>query len=331
MAEASRVVQHTVAAVTELASRDGAMSAQSAELIAALRTSGAGRLLGSTHGQRPVATLDEFVAVVLRLAALDGSLGWLAATVNGAARGLAELLPAAADEIWGRDPTAVVTGGRRPGGRVERGSRLTGRWSAVAGGEHADWLVLGVGENVDENDVPGLVLVARGDVEVTPGRDTTGLSAAGLCEVAAAGAPIVADRIGFGRPVAPVIGAGAAAAVAGAADGMWRTRIEQVRTHLATSYGSEEITDLATTQAARAAADIDAAGLQIAASLRQSAPAARRAQLQAAGRARDAADRVLGISRRHALQASDPVARLWQDVHLGLRLMFGLLDKPGPR
>ena len=107
--------------------------------------------------------------------------------------------------------------------------------------------------------------------------------------------------------------------------------VNQVRERLAATFGGEEVTDRSTVQVARAACDIDAAKLQIAASILRdnwdadSLRAATWAQRQAASRARDAADQLLGSSRRHALDASDPVTRYWQDVHAGFRHLTRLL------
>jgi 3-hydroxy-9,10-secoandrosta-1,3,5(10)-triene-9,17-dione monooxygenase len=68
---------------------------------------------------------------------------------------------------------------------------------------------------------------------------------------------------------------------------------------------------------ARAAADIDAAKLQIVAALASAAAAG--AFAQSVARARDAADRILSLSR-HALDASDPATILWREVHAGCQL-----------
>jgi 3-hydroxy-9,10-secoandrosta-1,3,5(10)-triene-9,17-dione monooxygenase len=107
----------------------------------------------------------------------------------------------------------------------------------------------------------------------------------------------------------------------GTADGLWRIHVDQVRARLATSYGGDEVTNDAAAQVARAASDIDAAKLQIGSSLPlvDDVAAALWAHRQAVARARDAADRLLGSSR-HALDASDPAARMWKDVHAGFRL-----------
>ncbi len=270
---------------------------------------------------RPAA---EFVAEVVVLAARDGSAGWRCAMANAAAYTAGALPGHAGAQIWGGDTGARVAVGLRPSGRLERG-RLSGQWRDVAGADLADWFLLAAGDD--------LVLVPRADVAVSAPREPAGLSGAGLAELRIAELPVPDERVFAGRDdgAAVISGAAAAAAVAGAADGLWRGHVAQVRQRLAASYGSAEMEDLtvSTRQVARAAADIDAATLQIGASLAEGPHAAARAQRQAAARARDAADRVLGGSRGHALDASDPVARLWCDVHAGCRLTFALLDTLG--
>lgn len=256
---------------------------------------------------------EEFLTRVAALAARDGSQGWRAALAEAAS-------------MWGvdaREPVAVGFGadGRLVGG--VRGGRLSGHWRDVTGADTADWLLLAA-------DGDRLVLVARADATVSAPAAPAGLSGAGLADVTVSEVPVAAERVFAGRDDAAAVltGAAAAAAVAGAADGLWRAHVAQVRQRLAASYGSAETEDLtlSTRQVARAAADIDAATLQITASLSKPRQAAARAQRQAAARARDAADRVLGSSRGHALDASDPVTCFWRDVHTGARLTLSLLD-----
>jgi len=266
--------------------------------------------------------VGEFVAAVAAAAAQDGSAGWRCAMANAAAYWAGALPDHAGTDIWGGDDGARVAIGRGPGGRLERG-RLTGQWCDVAGADIVDWLLLAADED-------RLVLVPRADVAAVAPTEMAGLLEAGLADLTVTALPVVDDRVFPARHdgTAVIMGAAAAAAVAGAADGLWRVHVTQVQEKLAASYGSAETADLtvSTRQAARAAADIDAATLQIVASLTQDPPTAARAQRQAAVRARGAADRVLGSSRGHALDASDPVSRLWRDVHAGCRLALRLLD-----
>lgn len=265
----------------------------------------------------------EFVVAVRALAATDAAAGWLAAGFNAAAHEVAAAPGPVADEVWGANAQSLVAAAYRPAGELDRG-RLTGRWPAVAGTEFADWLLL----TADAGRARHRVLVPRGQVGVEPVAHPDGLSGAGLGDVVVSGLPIAEGHIfaACWDQVAVVIGAGVAAAVIGAADGLWQRYTGQVRDRLGTSHGSAEVTDQTAIRVARAACDIDAATLQITASLADTPATAGWAQRQAVHRVWGAADHLLGASRRHALDASDPVTRCWQDVQTGCRLAVALLD-----
>ncbi len=268
------------------------------------------------HGGRGL-PVDEFVWAVCELAANDGSLGWLAAIYNAAAYEVAGL--PAAHEVWDANPDALITAGHRGSGDLADG-QLTGRWKSVVGAEQADWLLLPVGLSCR-------VLVPRSHVRVESADRAAGLATAGIGEVIVDGLAVDDGRVFTGdRGSGLIAGAGAAAAVVGSADGVWRKHVEQVRARLDVSYGGDEVTDEAAAEVARAASDIDAAKLQITGSLDPAAPeTATWAFAQSVFRARGAADRLLASSR-HALDASDPVTDLWRDVHAGCRLAVRILD-----
>lgn len=308
----------------------------------ALADSDKWRLLQPTrYGGRELA-LDEFISVVSALASRDGSAGWLTAMFNAAAFHIAAMPDGVADDVWHSDAKSLVTACYRSEGALDRGRRLTGRWESVVGCRRADWLLL----TADADGVRSFVLVPRHEAIVEPVADQAGLLEADICDVTISELPVPERRV-IETPcgsAALVVGAAAAAAVVGSADGVWQSHVAHVRERLAASYGTEEVTDRmsSTAQVGRAASDIDAAKLQIAASMPGDEPLARSgegadelraaawAHRQAAVRARDAADQLLGSSRRHALDASDPVTRLWQDVHAGTRLALRLLDALDP-
>jgi len=282
------------------------------ESIAALRSSGVGRVLQPPEHGGLGLPADEFVWAVCELAALDGSLGWLAAIYNAAAHEVAGLPPRAASEVWDANPDALITIGHRGSGDLADG-RLIGRWESVVGAEHADWLLLSAGH-------AGRVLVPRSRLRVEPADHAAGLRTAGIGEVIVDDLTVDDGRVFTGdRNTGLTAGAGAAAAVVGSADGVWRIHVDQVRARLDISYGGDEVTDEAAAEVARAASDIDAAKLQITGSLDPATGTPTWAFAQSVARARDAADRLLASSR-HALDASDPVTNRWRDVHAGCRL-----------
>jgi 3-hydroxy-9,10-secoandrosta-1,3,5(10)-triene-9,17-dione monooxygenase len=282
------------------------------ESIAALRGSAAGRILQPRQYGGLGLSVDEFVWAVCELAAVDGSLGWVAAMHNAAAHEVAGLPRHAAHQVWHENPDALIAVAHQGSGDLTN-SRITGRWESAVGAEEADWLLLPAGS-------ASRVLVPRGRVHVQPDDRVIGAGAAGVGQVSADDVA-VDDRSVFtcDGTSGLVAAVGAAAAVVGSADGVWRTHVEQVRTRSDFSYGGHEITDEAAAALARAASDIDAAKLQL-----RGADTIW-ALTQAVARARVAADRLL-VSGRHALDAADPVTRLWRDVHAGSLLAAQVFD-----
>ncbi|WP_319455714.1 MULTISPECIES: hypothetical protein [unclassified Mycobacterium] len=294
------------------------------ESIAALSRSGAHRVLQPARYGGLAGSADEFVSAVCELAVRDGSLGWLAMTFNAAAHELAALPEPVLDEVWGADPEALIATTFRGSGELGPNDALTGRWESVVGAEHAQWLLLPAD---DGGPVRVLVPCSAARLE-PPGAGRRGLGAAGICDVEVA-AVEVDERHVFSHRDGPAVIAvrGAAAAVVGSADGVWRKHVAQVRARLATSSGGDEVSDAAAAQVAWAASDIDAARVQVTSPLEAAGDlaAAIWVHRQAVARARDAADRLLANSR-HALDASDPVTLAWEDVQAGCRMAAQLVD-----
>lgn len=315
--------------------------ASAAESIAVLRDSESCRLLqpvryGGRAASRSASVVSDFVAAVADLAERDGSGGWFAAAANTSAYGVACLGDAAAERVWGADTGALVAACEEPAGRLtaEAGQfRLTGRWESVTGALSADWLLL----SALDGDSVRCVLLPRDAVRVDHQAGLRGLDAAGIGDVAVSDAVVDAQNVfanpddspcatgeldKFGPSYGILAGAARAAAVIGAASGVWQAHVGQVRRRLATSYGSEDTTELTASAVlvAKAESDIDAARLQLVTALRADAAGAATALRQAVTRARTAADQLLSSGSRHALDATDPVARLWLDVLAGYRL-----------
>lgn len=287
------------------------VDAVTAEAVVAPRDSVAYRILQPARLGGAALPAQEFIAAIGEIAALDGFRSWLIAGYNAAAYEVAQLRGDAADEIWGADPAALVAASYRAEGNVDGDGRLSGHWRSVVGADAADWLLL-------STSGARRVLLPRGAVRADP-IGSAGLDGAGVADVTVREAPVGGRHIFGGRDsVFAVAGAGMAAAAVGAADGVWRKCVDQMRGRLATSYGGEQVTGAGAAQLARAASDIDAAKLQVVTSLEHDGEvaAATWACHQAVVRARDAADRLL-TTGRYALAASDPVISQWRAVHTG--------------
>lgn len=254
-------------------------------------------------GQPVTRRLEEFAAEVVELAATDASQGWLAA-VHGAAK----------HALRDSAPDGLIAYG--PGAGTLIDGRVDGRWPAVVGAADAEWLLLPV--------EAGLVLLRRDQACVESCSRTGGLDGAAMADVTAAEvcARDVHVIVDGGTDL---LGLGAAAAVVGSADGVWRRHIDALSARLAITYGGDDVTDDAAAEIARAASEIDAARLQLAAS-----GANVRGCTQAVARARRAVDGLLASSR-HALDASDPVTAAWRDVHTGYRIAIDVLQRSDRR
>ncbi|MFI5511245.1 hypothetical protein ACIA48_27625 [Mycobacterium sp. NPDC051804] len=307
--------------VREVLAKMAASDTVTAESLVGLQRSLTGQAFRPSRYGGSEQDADEFVSQICELAALDGSLGWLAATFNAAAIHVATLPDDVVHAIWGTDSDAVVTIALHGSGAVDPDGRLTGTWESVVGAEYADWLVL------PTDHAASRVLVPCSAADIEPTKEPSCLGAAGLSDVAVAGYP-VDDSYAFtsNQCAAAIAMAGAAAAVIGSADGVWRRHVEKMRARLATSYSGDELAIAAPAQVGRAACDIDATKLQIIDALRRpNAEASSSWEYeQAIARARGVADRLLQNSR-HALDLNDPATRRWRDVHAGCRLAADFL------
>lgn len=103
------------------------------------------------------------------------------------------------------------------------------------------------------------MLAPRGLVCLEPADREAGLRAEGVGDVIIDDLAVDDGRVFTGDHDGGVIaGAGAAAAVVGSADGVWRNTSTRVRARLDISYGGDEVTDDTAAAEARAASDIDA-------------------------------------------------------------------------
>lgn len=94
----------------------------------------------------------------------------------------------AAQEVWGSDPTALISSSLMPGGKavpVEGGFRLSGRWLYSSGSEHCRWAFLG---GVVPSDDPAafdwrFFLVPRSEYEIIDTWHVSGLKGTGSQDI----------------------------------------------------------------------------------------------------------------------------------------------------
>lgn len=329
-------VAELVPQVRQQAARTEAERRLPTEVLAALLDSGLFRLQPEDGPDRAARVLD---AVDL-LAAACGSTGWVSAHA-GAVPWLLDLFePAALDRVSAPESAdPLVAFSLEPGGRLVGADdelRLTGRWPGVTGAAHAGWLALACRRPTGPE--PGrieLVLVPADACRLEDVPDVVGLTASGAQDVIVDRAPVapgdlappVADRTASLAPIGAVV----AMALVGAARGAVEAHVEQVRSRVAVSHAGEEVTrDLAPASIARASSQVDAASLILTAPHED--PDARprdpfEDQLYAVDQAVEAAAHAFASARAHALDADDPVARLWRDVRVGAHHARGLVER----
>lgn len=110
-------------------------------LMAALHDAGLFRLLLPAPCGGAEMDPPALFEVMEAVAKLDASTAWCLGQANGCAMSAAYLEPAVADEIWGRDPAAVLAWGPGKAQAVCEGDgyRVTGAWSFASGGRNATW------------------------------------------------------------------------------------------------------------------------------------------------------------------------------------------------
>ena len=88
-----------------------------------------------------------FFDVQAILAEGDVSVGWVFGILGVHSFHLALFDDKAAEDVWGKDNTALIASPYSPGKAVpaEGGYRLTGRWRFSSGTEHCDWIFLEIG------------------------------------------------------------------------------------------------------------------------------------------------------------------------------------------
>lgn len=162
----------------------------SADAMAALHEQALFRLLLPVAYGGAEMTLPVFLPVIEAVARHDGSAAWCVAQGNGCASLAGFLEPALAQEIWGRDPSAVLAWGpgKAEARAVEGGYSVTARTGFASGSHHATWLAAHCAviesdgaPRLDANGVPEnrSVLIPAGTVALSDGWDAVGLRGTG--------------------------------------------------------------------------------------------------------------------------------------------------------
>jgi 3-hydroxy-9,10-secoandrosta-1,3,5(10)-triene-9,17-dione monooxygenase len=97
-------------------------------------------------------TLEDFIGAVIEISKACTSTGWVLCILGAHNWEMAHMSPELQDELYGDDPTTLLSSSYAPQGntaqRVDGGFRLSGKWKSSSGVHHARSVVLGA-------DVPG--------------------------------------------------------------------------------------------------------------------------------------------------------------------------------
>jgi 3-hydroxy-9,10-secoandrosta-1,3,5(10)-triene-9,17-dione monooxygenase len=97
--------------------------------------------------------------------------------------------PRAAEDVWGKDPSVLISSSYMPTGKATKadgGYRLSGRWAFSSGSKHCNWVILGgnmIAESGDGQPEPFNFLVPRADYEIVDTWHVMGLAPTGSNDI----------------------------------------------------------------------------------------------------------------------------------------------------
>lgn len=323
------------------------------ETVALLVDLGIPRLLVPRRWGGTELGLPATIKIVATLARGCMSAGWCAALYAEHPWVAAQLDPAAQAEVWADGPDTLVSLSQAASGEAALapgGYRLSGRWPFVSGCDHAPWFLFRARLERPDHSPPGsgLLLVPRGDVCIDQASwQVAGLRGTGSKTVTVAEAFVPAHRVLdtapgaptpgsrgaaplFRQPIPLTLGLALAAVALGGAAGALELFRERLLTRVLHLQSDVQAADpAAQMDLAEAAVGIECARLL----LDGQAEVARLAgehgdeltherlatkRLYTAHAVRlcaEAVDRLFAASGGGALQDTNPLQRIWRDVH----------------
>jgi 3-hydroxy-9,10-secoandrosta-1,3,5(10)-triene-9,17-dione monooxygenase len=329
------------------------------ETISDLRAAGLLNVLQPASYGGGEVDLSTFFDVVMALSAADGSVGWVYSVLMVQSWAVAQLDPTASKEVWGSDPSTLVSSATAPRSgyidKLDDGYRIDGQFGFSSGCHHASWVfVFGRARNAPDEGPTGF-LVPRSDYEILDNWNVMGLCGTGSCDVvvrstvpphrvhrvAKTGSEL-SDAPVYSVPFMTVFPHGAAVPLIGTAQGALDdyTASQKDRVRLfAGNVTSEPGTQV---RIAESAADIDAARLMLSRNFVELMDAARtghgfapellaradRDRVLATRYAVSAIDRVFANAGARALSLDSAIQRAWRDVHAGAAHPASAADVP---
>ncbi|MEE4193379.1 MAG: acyl-CoA dehydrogenase family protein, partial [Halieaceae bacterium] len=131
-----------------------------------------------------------FYAVLLEIARVCMSSAWVLGVIGVHNWQMNLFDPRASEEVWGDDPTVLVSSSYAPVGKVtpvDGGFRLSGRWSFSSGCEHCRWVFLGAVVPTEEQpwDMQNYrtFLLPQGDYDIVDNWNVIGLQGTGSHDI----------------------------------------------------------------------------------------------------------------------------------------------------
>jgi 3-hydroxy-9,10-secoandrosta-1,3,5(10)-triene-9,17-dione monooxygenase len=327
------------------------------ENVKALQEAGFFRLLQPRRYDGIEASPVDFYRGVRLVSSACGSTGWISSVLGVHPWQLALYDGRAQQEVWGGDPSTLISSSYAPMGRataVEGGFTFSGRWSFSSGCDHAQWVFLG-GLIIGDEGTPvdfRTFLLPRSDYEIEDVWDTIGLRGTGSNDIIVKDAFVPEYRtlsfMDTGRcygpgqavneapiyqlPFASVFSCSIAVPILGMAQGAYEAYVDWTKERVRASTGGKAADDsFNQIRIAEAAAQLDAAVLQIERNINDELDCVargekipmslrvrvRRDQVNATGAGINAVDRLFESAGGRALRTGTPIQRFWRDAHAG--------------
>jgi len=146
----------------------------------------------------------DFLRIIERIAAVDGSAGWVASF--GSANVYLAALPLETQALlYASGPDQVFAGGLfpvQPAQAVEGGFEISGTWKFASGCKGAEWLGVGIGTGVGAK--PRMAIFKAAELEIVENWDVVGMQGTGSHDLRAHN-QFVADAWTFVRGSAAVV------------------------------------------------------------------------------------------------------------------------------
>jgi 3-hydroxy-9,10-secoandrosta-1,3,5(10)-triene-9,17-dione monooxygenase len=170
------------------------------ETVAEMQEAGLFRVLQPKRWagyELPIATYFD---IEMALAEGDMSIAWVYGVVGTHPWGLSLFDDRAANDVWGKDPSTLISSSLMPSGiakPVPGGYQVEGRWRYSSGCEHCEWAFLGATVEGEPGGYPDrcLYLIPRKDYEIIDTWHVSGLKGTGSHDIAVKGAFVPAHRM----------------------------------------------------------------------------------------------------------------------------------------